>query len=315
VARRTAGRRWTKVALALVVLAAVALVVNALVTSSEKKEARTGVGRVIELPGDDLHVLDVGNRSAPPIVLVHGYAGSIRWWDRVIPALVREHRVVAVDLLGHGGSAKPTDGYSISNQARHVARALAARGVSGATVVGHSMGGSVAVALAADHPEAVDRLVVLDMSTRAPPPRGLVERLSYTPVIGQLLRRVATDETIKDGYADAFAPGFRVPDRVVGDLQAMTYSSYAKARDGSVAFLEERPLDERVEALAGPTLIVFGDRDRLTEPRDANDYSATPRITKAVVAGAGHSPQVERPAETAALIRRFARSRDVAGRS
>lgn len=290
-----------------------ALAVNALVTSAETQEARAGVGNVVELPGDDLHVLDVGPRSAPPIVLIHGYTGSIRWWDRVIPRLARRHRVVAVDLLGHGGSDKPRDDYSIPNQARLVARALGARGVSQAAVVGHSMGGSVAVALAADHPKAVGRLLVLDMATGPPSRQGFVERLSRTPFVGQVLRHLATDGTIRDGYKDAFAPGFEVPDRFLVDFRAMTYTSYTQARKGSVEFLEERPLDERVEALSVPALIVFGDRDRLTDPSDAHDYAATPRIDKATIAGAGHSPQVERPAETADLIRRFARGTD--GRS
>ena len=169
------------------------------------------------------------------------------------------------------------------------------------------MGASVAVALAADHPKAVDRLLVLDMATRPSSREGLVERLSHTPVVGQLLRHLALDQTVRDGYRNAFAPGFEVPDRVVEDFRAMTYSSYTQAREGSVEFLEERPLDERVEALAVPALIVFGDRDRLTDPSDARDYAATPRIGKETIAGAGHSPQVERPAETADLIRRFAR--------
>lgn len=301
-------RRWGSLAVGLVVLVAIALAVNALVTSAATKEARAGVGRVVELPGEDLQVLDVGPRHAPPIVLIHGYTGSIRWWDRVIPRLARRHRVVAVDLLGHGGSDKPRDGYSIPHQARLVARALTARGVSGATVVGHSMGGSVAVALAADHPKAVERLLVLDMATRPSSGEGFVERLSHTPVVGQLLRHLATDDTIRDGYEDAFAAGFEVPDRVVEDFRAMTYSSYIQAREGSVEFLEERPLDERVEALEVPALIAFGEHDRLTDPSDAREYSATPRIEKETITGAGHSPQVERPAETADLIRRFAAS-------
>ena len=200
-----------QLALGLVGVVTIALAVNALVTSGATKEARAGLGRVVELPGADLHVLDVGPRRARPIVLLHGYAGSIRWWDGVIPRLARRHRVVALDLLGHGGSDKPRDGYSIPNQARLVARALAARGVSGATVVGHSMGGSVAVALAADHPNAVDRILVLDMATRPSSREGFVERLSHTPVVGQLLRHLASDQTVRDGYKELSRRGSRSP--------------------------------------------------------------------------------------------------------
>lgn len=106
---------------------------------------------------------------------------------------------------------------------------------------------------------------------------GFVARLSHTPVVGQLLRHLATDDTVRDGYKVAFAPGFEAPDCVLQDFRAMTYSSYTQAREGAIEFLEERPLDERVEALGVPALIVFGEHDRLTDPSDARDYAATPR--------------------------------------
>ncbi len=306
-------RRGIALALGLIVLVAVGLVTNALVTSAETKEARAGVGQVVELPGDDLHVLDRGPRTAPPIVLIHGYTGSIGWWDRVIPRLARDHRVVAVDLLGHGDSDKPREGYSIRQQANAVARALAARGVPPATVVGHSMGGSAAVALAGDHPRAVERLVVLDMATGPPFRQSFIERMSRTEVVGQLLWQLASDGTIRDGYDTAFAPGYEVPGRFIEDFRGMTYSSYEQASRGSREFLEEQGLEERVEALQVPTLIAFGERDRLTDPSAARDYANTPRIQKATIAEAGHSPQVERPAETASLIRSFAGGKTVEG--
>jgi uncharacterized alpha/beta hydrolase family protein len=109
--RQGRRRRWSLLALGLIALVAIALALNALVTSAETKQAQSDTGRVVELPGEDLHVLDVGPRRAPPIVLIHGYTGSIRWWDGVIRRLAREHRVVAVDLLGHGSSDMPRDGY------------------------------------------------------------------------------------------------------------------------------------------------------------------------------------------------------------
>ena len=67
-----------------------------------------------------------GPADAPAVVLLHGFACSIRWWDRMVAALARDHRVIRFDLLGHGGSEKPKDGYSMENQARWSRPALTA---------------------------------------------------------------------------------------------------------------------------------------------------------------------------------------------
>ena len=83
-----------------------------------------------------------------------------------MPLLDREHRVVAVDLLGHGGSEKPDSGYSIPNQADLVAEALERLGVRHAEVVGHSLGGGVATALAERSPELVETVVIIDTRAR-----------------------------------------------------------------------------------------------------------------------------------------------------
>ena len=90
-------------------------------------------------------------------MLLHGFACSIGWWDEMTPALARDHHVIRFDLLGHGGSEKPKEGYWMESQARLVAAALDRLGVRRAAVVGHSMGGGVATALAEQRPALVDR--------------------------------------------------------------------------------------------------------------------------------------------------------------
>src|ERR687892_346240 len=124
------GRGW-KILIGVVAALAVLLVVNALVTGAETKPA--GVtepgGRIVSLPGGDLEVVEKGPRTGSPIVLIHCFTCAIDWWDGMIPLLAREHRVVAIDLLGHGGSEKPSSGYSIENQADLVAGVLGRLGV------------------------------------------------------------------------------------------------------------------------------------------------------------------------------------------
>ena len=94
-------------------------------------------------------------------------------------------------------------------------------------VVGHSLGGSVTVALAEQHPQLVDRVVIIDM----PPDNsygdlGFIAGLAFQPVIGEALWRIKPDFSIREGLGVAFAPGYDVPDAFVEDVKRMTYTSY-----------------------------------------------------------------------------------------
>jgi pimeloyl-ACP methyl ester carboxylesterase len=101
----------------------------------------------------NVHVRQDGPRDAPVLVLIHGFAGSTRWWDALVPMLARSYRVIRIDLLGHGRSAKPVGGgYEIPEQGARVGAALDRLGVTHAVVVRHSTGGSVATALAEQRP-------------------------------------------------------------------------------------------------------------------------------------------------------------------
>ena len=103
-----------------------------------------------------------GANPGQPIVLLHCYACSLHWFDRIEPLLAERHRVIRIDLLGFGGSEKPESGYEIPAQAQVVAEAMNQLGVEGALVAGNSMGGSVAASLAEQASQLVDRAVVID---------------------------------------------------------------------------------------------------------------------------------------------------------
>ena len=119
------AKRW-RVLIGVIAVLAVLLAINTLVVEGETKSAAATLsgGRILHLPGGDMQVLEKGPRGAPPIVLLHCYTCSIAWWQRMIPFLDRDHRVVAVDLRGFGGSEKPDSGYSMQDQAAFVAEAL-----------------------------------------------------------------------------------------------------------------------------------------------------------------------------------------------
>jgi pimeloyl-ACP methyl ester carboxylesterase len=304
-------RRGWKILIAVLVALLVLLGLNAMSVDHETKAASVTEpgGRILKLPGGELQAIERGPRGASPIVLVHCFTCAINWWDAMIPRLARDHRVVAVDLLGHGGSEKPRSGYSIPDQADLVAQALDRLGVGNAMVVGHSLGGPISIALAEQSPQLVERLVVIDsIPDTSYGDVGFIGELPFKPVIGQALWRIKPDFSIRDGLEVAFAPGFPVPDAFVEDVKRMTYSSYSGSHDGFDEYTGEEPLDERAAALGKPVLAIMGAEEQIaSDPRAALAAydDAGPFIETTLIIGAGHSPNVEKPAQTAALVLGF----------
>jgi pimeloyl-ACP methyl ester carboxylesterase len=312
--------RWLKVTLSVVGGIIVLLLLNALVVSNATKDAyvRDEGARLIDTSGGTLQVLDQGNPQGSPIVLLHCATCSMDWWDNLAPLLEGDHRVIRIDLLGMGGSDKPGSGYSIDDQASAVAETLAKLHVVGATVVGHSLGGSVAVALAEQSPQLATRIVIMDQS----PEDGfehesLGEHLSMWPVIGQAIARlvqIAPASTIRDEYDQAFAPGYNIasgfdnPDQPVDDLRTMTYTALKDTIDAEQDFVDESPLDERLKALQVPLLVIFGAEDQIYDAQAAiARYRQVPGAQTHLIPGAGHSPNVEKPELVAPLILAFAK--------
>jgi pimeloyl-ACP methyl ester carboxylesterase len=295
-----------RVLLGVVVLLAVALAVNTVVSDRETQAAEADVGRVIDLPDGDLQVREDGPADGPPVVLLHGFACSLRWWDDIVPALARGHRVIRFDLLGHGGAEKPKEGYGMESQARLVAAALDRLGVRRAAVVGHSMGGSVATALAEQRPRRVRSLVILDSpSKQGDAELPLTARLGFVPVLGQAIKRAVPDAMVRNGLEPAFAEGFDVPDRFVDDLHDMTYTSYDDSHRGADDYSDERGLADRLADESVPLLVVYGAEDDLVDPQSAQGFRAVPGARIVTLDGVGHSPHVEAPRATARLIDRF----------
>jgi pimeloyl-ACP methyl ester carboxylesterase len=313
------GRGW-KIVVGVVVTLAVLLGVNALVTGAETKSAEVTEpgGRIISLSGGELEVVEKGPRDGSPIVLIHCFTCAINWWDGMLPRLAKNHRVIAVDLLGHGGSEKLSSGYSIPNQADLVAGVLGRLRIARAEVVGHSLGGTVAVALAERAPQLVDRVVIVDTGpTHEEGDLGLIARLAFAPVIGDALWRIKPDFSVRKGLEVAFAPGFDVPDAFVEDVDAMTYSAYDDSASESEDFSQEQGLDQRMKASGQPLLVIMGAEEQIIDDPAARlaEYEATvPGVETKLVQDAGHSPNVEKPAQTAALVLAFDRDKSPAKR-
>jgi len=314
-------RRVVKAALFVLVILIALAVINALVLDSQTKSAEVTAdgGKIESASSVDLQVFDSpatgpGPEGAP-IVLLHCFGCSSQWWNPILGTLNERHRIIRIDLIGHGGSEKPQSGYEIDTQGAAVAETLNTLGVQGATVVGHSLGGMVAASLAEQASELADRVVLI--GTASEPGEvdlPFTERVTRTPVIGEAAWRLRLDAMIKSGYDSAFAPGTDAgdafpddPNRVVDDNRAMTYNSFTGSNEKAGDFLDEQPIASRLAATGVPLMWIDGSDDEIIDAAAiAEEFHAVPGAITKLIDGVGHSPNVEAPDETAKLILDFA---------
>jgi pimeloyl-ACP methyl ester carboxylesterase len=301
-------RKWSRRRrITLMILGALAalLAVNTMLVLTQTAEASGE--QIVRLAGGDIHVAQAGPPGAPTVVLLHGLGGSTAWWDPVLPALQDRH-VVRVDLLGHGGSAKPADGYGIAEQARRVGAVLDQLGVRRATVVGHSTGGAIATSLAEQRHDLVAAIALIDTGPRMDAFLGdsFVGRLVTAPVVGEVLWRLCTDSTIRGALSTAFTREVQIPDQIIADIRGMTYRSLTATDQASTEYLQQRPIPDRLAGLGLPILVIFGSQDRRWQPSSYQDYRRVPHTRIEILDGVGHTPMLEEPDTTGTLLHGFA---------
>jgi pimeloyl-ACP methyl ester carboxylesterase len=239
-----------------------------------------------------------GPQDAPVVVLLHGLGCSMRSFERLVPLLTGRCRVLVVDLPGFGGTPGNGD-YSMPAHAAAVRPLLDGP----ATVVGHSMGGLVGMALAEHDPGVVAKLVPVD-SPPTPESRLTThtgtEKLLRMPVVGPLVWRLADDDRLRAGLATAFAPGHDVPDVFLDDLRKTTWKAFAGSTKAVDTYVGERSLSERLRASGTAAHVVFGEQDQRVELGSLDGYEGVAPVTR--LPGAGHTPIWEDPEAVAAVV-------------
>jgi len=309
---RPATKRRRRGVVASVVLLTIAGLLAGNTVMLYMQDAGATGNPILPVDGGNIAVAQDGPRDGPALVLIHGLGSSMRSWDPVVPMLATSYRVIRIDLLGHGRSAKPGgDRYAMDQQAHRVGQALDQLGVKHAIVVGHSTGGYVATALTEQRRDLVTAIALIDTgpSLDAFVSSGPVGNLVFAPVAGQLLWRIRTDGIVRRGMSSAFAPGFKnIPQALVDDTRGMTYHALTATSHASDDYLNQRPLPDRLTGLGKPLLVIFGEQDQRFPSSSADQYRAVAGARVEFVPGAGHSPMIEDPPRTAALLLTFARS-------
>ncbi len=261
-----------------------------------------------------INVIELGD--GPPLLFLHGLSGSWPNWLEQLPVFASTRRVIAVDLPGFGHSPMPHERISISGYARTIDALLDALEVDAAAVVGNSMGGFVSAELAINFPQRVERLALVSPAglstynhrggTRALPSLRRAERViaAYAGWIAAHADTVARRPGLRNatlGFVTAH------PSRLPGPIAAEQVRGAGKP--GFLQGLQANlnyDFRHRLNEIACPTLIVWGDRDRVITPRDADVYAELiPGSRKVVFEDTGHMAMLERPATFNALLQEF----------
>ena len=255
--------------------------------------------------------------SGPTVVLIHGMINSSRHWEEVAGRLARTHRVIAPDLIGHGDAATPRGDYSLGAHAAMIRDLMATLGVERATIVGHSLGGGVAMQFFYQFPQRTERLVLISSGGLGREVSPLL-RGAALPGSAALLRAVAQRRVV--GGIAAAGSGLRARGSKSGIyLQAVARALGPLGEEGSRrAFLQtlRAVIDvqgQKVSArdrlyLLGdmPTLIVWGERDRtIPIEHGIRAHEAIPNCRFETLPRASHFPNLEDPEGLATVLADF----------
>lgn len=216
--------------------------------------------------------------EGPPLVLVHGLSGSWRWWTPVLGALAGRFRTHLVDVPRFATLA----GFGPGDAADWLGRFFDAAGIERAPVVGHSLGGLLAAQLGARRPDAVERLALVDPAG-VPSGRGLLGHALPLAAALRAARPELLSVVVRDGVR-------------TGPASLLRGALYAVGAD----------LRPELEAIEAPTLLVWGEDDGLVPARLAEEWERRLRDVRLVrLAGAGHVPMFDAPAELARVLLDF----------
>jgi pimeloyl-ACP methyl ester carboxylesterase len=268
----------------------------------------------LDAGGLQVHLRDEGPRDDPsPLVLLHGTGSSLHAWEDWTAALRDRRRIIRYDMAGFGLTGPSPDGiYSVDNDVRLLIAVLDRLGVTRCVLGGNSLGGAVAWRAALAHPERVEKLILVDAGGYPSEPQSMPIgfRIARLPVVSSLLTHTLPRSLVEQGLHNVFGDPVRVTPEMVERAIAMNQREGNRRAliDRFQQFRQRRPdgLADRISELKLPALIVWGGRDRLIPPENAERFHRD--IAGSVLAifdDLGHAPEEEDPARTVAAVKQF----------
>ncbi|WP_379131371.1 alpha/beta fold hydrolase [Paenibacillus sp. sgz500958] len=254
----------------------------------------------VRLEGSDICFKEEGEGEA--LVLLHGFCGSSEYWEKLVPHLSGRFRVITPDLRGHGSSDAPLRAYTIEQMADDVLALLDGLELPKVTLLGHSLGGYIALSFAQRHASRLNSF-------------GLIHSTGYPDSEEAKEKRLASVSTIQNqgitAFVDALVPGLFAPSsrehtpQLVDRVKEIGYKTPPQGAVGSALAMRERP-DRRdvISASELPVLLVAGAEDGLV-PSEKTFTSDKRNVTQAIISGAGHMSMFEAPERLAEVIKDF----------
>lgn len=236
--------------------------------------------RQTHLPIGTVRYLVAG--AGEPLVLLHGLSASVAWWHRNLPALAANYRVYAIDLFSPDPRARSH--FALEETADRLAAWMEVHAIRSTKLIGHSMGGYIAARLAAERPELVARLVLVNAAAFFPqegPKLDPARLIRWLPNFPPLLAPILLRDAIRAGPA----------------------ALWEASRD-----LLGSDLREKLELIIAPTLVIWGDCDGLLPVELAHElHHRIPQSQLRIIDGAGHNPMWEAPEVFNEVVLRFLR--------
>ncbi|KAF0182881.1 MAG: alpha/beta hydrolase [Hyphomonadaceae bacterium] len=266
--------------------------------------------------GVEAHWRDEGNPNGRPLLLVHGFSASLHTWEKWVPLLGGEYRLISVDLPGHGLTRTP-EGYqpTIEGYADFVDAFMDKIALPKATVIGSSMGGHAAWELALRHPARVEGLVLIGAAgwprsgDDSANKEAAIFKLLRNPVLGPVMRDLDNSAMVRKGIESAF-----VNKSLVDEAMLARYVDLARAPNHRATLVaitlgfRERDLatKEKLAVIAVPTLVLHGKQDNLVPVEGAALFGEAIKGSNVIIYDQiGHVPQEEVPARSADDLRAF----------
>lgn len=270
--------------------------------------------RFTEVDGVRVHYQEAGQSDAPAMILIHGFAASNLVWSKVLLEIAENGlRVIAPDLLGYGYSDKPRQfDYTILRQAEMVVSLMKQLGIERGVVVGSSYGGAIAATIALDHPELVEKLILIGAVTNNKPTRYLLMRLFGSPIIGDILSPLVVGsrsllrlrmKRVYDRHS------WELDERRVDarHLPLRTRGAH-RAVIRTVRRWDAERISREAHLITQPTLVLWGDTDREVPLGDGKRlHEEIPNSRLIVFQACGHLPHEEYPQAVIKVISEFVR--------
>lgn len=260
----------------------------------------------IEIDGMNVHFRDEG--SGMPIVLIHGTAASLHTWDAWTEELIKNYRVIRMDLPAFGLTGPHSNrDYSIDGYTRFLNQLLDSLEVDSFHLAGNSLGGNIAWNFTAEYPDKVEKLILIDASGY-PMQDGhsWIFTLARTPVVNQIMKKFTPRFFISNNLKQVYYNDEKIEETVITRYHEMALRAGNRQAFIDRAKTEYKDLSSKIKTIQSPTLILWGAHDTWVPVSHAHKFKKNlPDSEMVILENSGHIPMEENPGESLEATLRF----------